>query len=75
MIVSLYFCITLISEAYRKWALEPVVVSFATTETPVWKIPFPAITICPQIKASKGKVNFTNLLLKSKNHQKLSSTE
>lgn len=36
----------------------PVIVSFAETGTPVFDVPFPAITICPEIKSRKEVFNF-----------------
>ncbi|KAF2889903.1 hypothetical protein ILUMI_16270, partial [Ignelater luminosus] len=72
---SLYFCVSSIIEAYRKWEYSPVVVSFSTSETPVWKIPFPAVTICPQVKAQRKLVNFTRLILKKRNKQFLDKEE
>ena len=29
-----------------KWRRDPVYVAFDTTSTPVWQVPFPAVTIC-----------------------------
>lgn len=57
--VSLFFCIFLIMEAYRKWQRSPVLVSFATKQTPIMQIPFPAITICPETKAKVSVYNLT----------------
>ncbi|KAF5291424.1 hypothetical protein FQR65_LT01735 [Abscondita terminalis] len=61
---SLYYCVTFIKEAYCKWERSPVIVSFATSETPIWNVPFPAVTICPRTKAIKTKFNFTEMALK-----------
>lgn len=36
-----------------------MIVSFAEKSTPVWKVPFPAVTICPETKAKTSFVNFT----------------
>ena len=44
---------------YEKWQDSPVIVSFAEKSTPVWQIPFPAVTICPETKAMVKHVNFT----------------
>jgi amiloride-sensitive sodium channel len=41
-----------------------VIVTFATRETPLYKIPFPAITICPEVKSVKRLLNFKDLILK-----------
>lgn len=60
-------------ETYKKWVRSPVIVTFATKQTPIWQIPFPAVTICPETKAkssvydiSDGFYNFTE------NHEEVS---
>ena len=35
---------------YFKWKESPIILSFAEKSTPVWEIPFPAVTICPVTK-------------------------
>ncbi|KAL3273911.1 hypothetical protein HHI36_015338, partial [Cryptolaemus montrouzieri] len=57
--VSLYFCVSLIYQTWMKWELSPVLVSFARSPTPVWSIPFPAVTICPETKSKQRFFNFT----------------
>lgn len=42
-----------------KWKQNPVIVTFAETLTPVWTIPFPAVTICPETKALKTHIDIT----------------
>lgn len=49
----------MIHKIYDKWQLSPVIVSFAEKSTPVWQIPFPAVTICPETKAMQEHVDFT----------------
>ncbi|EDV99610.1 pickpocket protein 28 [Drosophila grimshawi] len=49
-VVSIYCSATLIYSAYTKWNETPVIVSFAERSTPVWNIPFPAVTICSETK-------------------------
>lgn len=49
----------MIHKIYEKWQDSPVIVSFAEKSTPVWQIPFPAVTICPETKAMMKYVNFT----------------
>lgn len=58
-IVSLVGCLILINKIYVKWQESPVIVSFAEKSTPVWEIPFPAVTICPETKVLKRHVDFT----------------
>nr|NP_001246909.1 ripped pocket, isoform B [Drosophila melanogaster]AFH06228.1 ripped pocket, isoform B [Drosophila melanogaster] len=57
-LISIYGCSTLIQSAYTKWTETPVIVSFAEKSTPVWNIPFPAVTVCSETKRvlkQKGK--------------------
>lgn len=49
----------MIVKIYEKWQFSPVIVSFAEKSTPVWQIPFPAVTICPETKALSKHINFT----------------
>ncbi|KAH8301008.1 hypothetical protein KR044_010587 [Drosophila immigrans] len=49
-VLSIYCCARLINNAYTKWDATPVIVSFAERSTPVWNIPFPAVTICSETK-------------------------
>lgn len=58
-VFSLYLCVYLIVDTYRKWETSPVIVSFAQSPTPVWGIPFPAVTICSETKSRQRKFNFT----------------
>lgn len=57
--ISFLGCCVLINKIYVKWQLSPVIVSFAEKSTPVWQIPFPAVTICPETKALKESIDFT----------------
>ncbi|EAT48435.1 AAEL000552-PA, partial [Aedes aegypti] len=38
----------LIENVYQKWNNNPVIVTFDERPLPVWALPFPAVTICPQ---------------------------
>ncbi|KAF7280748.1 pickpocket protein 28-like [Rhynchophorus ferrugineus] len=58
--VSLYICINLIIQTWIKWDTSPVLVSFARSPTPVWQVPFPAVTVCSETKARQTKYNFTD---------------
>lgn len=62
--LALYYCGTLIHNVYIKWDQSPVIVSFAEKSTPVWEIPFPAVTICPETKANMTQLNFTEVFHK-----------
>uniref|UniRef100_A0A182PN36 Pickpocket n=1 Tax=Anopheles epiroticus TaxID=199890 RepID=A0A182PN36_9DIPT len=58
-VLSIYGCGGLIRTVYDKWMRSPVVVTFAEKPTPVYDIPFPAVTICPITKVKSNVLNFT----------------
>lgn len=67
--ISFIFCIVLLSNVVSRWNADPLIVSLNDRPEPVWEIPFPAITICPETKAKTTVFNFTryyHLLMKSK---------
>lgn len=43
-----------------RWDRGPLFVGLAEKSQPIWDIPFPAITICPETKAKTAIVNFTD---------------
>lgn len=53
---------SMILDSYAKWDQTPVIISLSTKATPVWKVPFPAVTICPEVKSSSSKINLTDLV-------------
>ncbi|KAJ0174664.1 hypothetical protein K1T71_009772 [Dendrolimus kikuchii] len=59
IIISIGFCAHLIKNLWNKWDQTPVIVSFAETTTPVWQIPYPAVTVCLETKARASIYNFT----------------
>lgn len=61
-LLSVGGCGYLIWNVYKKWDDRPVIVSFAENSTPVWEIPFPAITICPETKINTTVLNFTQIV-------------
>lgn len=58
-LIGLYLSWILIWDTWEKWNESPVIVSFAEKATPIWAIPFPAVTICPETKFYTQKINFT----------------
>uniref|UniRef100_A0A336L784 CSON004091 protein n=1 Tax=Culicoides sonorensis TaxID=179676 RepID=A0A336L784_CULSO len=74
-VLSLYFCGRLIWNIYVKWHTSPVIVSFAEKSTPVWQIPFPAVTICPETKAKQTVFNFTDMYHRIKDNETLTEEE
>ncbi|XP_045477587.1 pickpocket protein 28-like [Harmonia axyridis] len=65
-------CSFCIYQIYEKWATSPVIVSLATKETPIYQIPFPAVTICPTIKFSQKCFDTGSLSTKKVKGGKLS---
>ncbi|XP_052873095.1 pickpocket protein 28-like [Anopheles cruzii] len=58
-LLSMGGCGTLIHKTFSKWEEAPIIVTFSEKTTPVWEVPFPAITICPEAKVQAKKLNFT----------------
>ncbi|XP_016929099.1 pickpocket protein 28 [Drosophila suzukii] len=59
--ISVYFAVSLIWDTYLKWQDSPVILGFDETLVPVHKIPFPTITICPEIKMERNVFDYTNV--------------
>ncbi|XP_055838659.1 pickpocket protein 28 [Episyrphus balteatus] len=55
LLISICFCTHLIYNTYIKWVETPVIVSFSEKSTPVWNIPFPAVTICSETKSIRNE--------------------
>ena len=65
IICSMAVCTYQIYSLYSNWQANPVIVNFDTKSTPIWKIPFPAVTICPQSKSNHTKFILSQLLNKT----------
>lgn len=52
----------LIYQVWHKWQESPVIVSFSETTTPVWEVPFPAVTICLQTNSRRHQFHFQTSL-------------
>lgn len=39
-----------------------MIVNLSEKATPVWKVPFPAVTICPEAKISAKELNLTQTI-------------
>ncbi|XP_055840691.1 pickpocket protein 28-like [Episyrphus balteatus] len=61
LIFSIISCGYLISIIWYKRDNEPVIVTLDGRLTPIWEIPFPTITICPEIKTYSKIINFTKI--------------
>lgn len=53
-LISLLGSSHLIQNIWKKWEESPVIVSIDDTQAPIWKIPFPAVTMCVEQKFRKG---------------------
>ncbi|XP_044256790.1 uncharacterized protein LOC123006401 [Tribolium madens] len=73
--ICLSTCIFSIFMVYKKWEQSPVIVSFANRGTPIYKIPFPAVTICPETKSNREIFNYTKTLNKKIQGGNLTETE
>ncbi|KAH8375195.1 hypothetical protein KR200_002252 [Drosophila serrata] len=60
LLLSVFTCVKLTLNIWDKWNNNPVIVSFAEKSTPVWEIPFPAVTVCPETKTRRSIFNFTD---------------
>lgn len=56
VIVSLLLALYLIYDLFTKMQDSPVIVSLGKSFTPIWDIPFPAVTICSENKILKSYV-------------------
>ncbi|KAJ3617430.1 hypothetical protein MTP99_007153 [Tenebrio molitor] len=53
----LIVCAFCISKIYDKWERNAIIINFANKGTSIFNIPFPAITICPESKFAKNKMD------------------
>uniref|UniRef100_A0A182P5E3 Pickpocket n=1 Tax=Anopheles epiroticus TaxID=199890 RepID=A0A182P5E3_9DIPT len=75
VLLSLCTCISAIVIGHQKWIEKPMIVSFSAKPIPVWKLPFPAITICPQTRMDVRLFNITEVYLRSRKNGTLSKAE
>jgi acid-sensing ion channel, other len=59
VVSSILGCGLLVLDLCRKWSYTPVVIKLSDTATPIWQIPFPAITICPDDKTDANVFNIS----------------
>lgn len=57
-----------IAQIYMKWEKSPVIIVKNTNPTMIYKIPFPAITICPENKSLLRKFNYAETYRKLMNN-------
>jgi acid-sensing ion channel, other len=61
--ISILGCGVLVLDA---WNISPIIISFTAKPTPIWRIPFPAVTICPKNFARSDRINLTDIFLRQK---------
>lgn len=59
VLFSFLICVILLSNVLSRWSDDPLIVSLTDKPEPVWEIPFPAVTICPETKTKTSIFNFT----------------
>lgn len=67
-VISITMCSLLIQRTYTKWKTRPVIVTLAEIPTPIWEVPFPAVTICPATKVRQSIFNFTEIMMQLMNN-------
>lgn len=67
--MSISGCSYQIFETFQKWQENPVIVSIDENSTPIWSVPFPAVTICPEISFKKSLFNFSNIQMFDVNNE------
>lgn len=73
--ICLAACIYFIYVVYKKWDTSPVIVTFATRGTPIFDIPFPSVTVCPESKSVQSIFNYTRVLHMKGDGKNLSESE
>ncbi|XP_059047782.1 pickpocket protein 28-like [Achroia grisella] len=66
--LSVALCFYLISNVWMKWQSSPVIVSFSEKFVPVEMVPFPSVTICPDIKNRASAYNYSEEISKYNNN-------
>ncbi|XP_031636172.1 pickpocket protein 28-like [Contarinia nasturtii] len=70
--VALWYSGSMIQKTYIEWQENPVKISTTDTRSLIETIPFPTLTICPDIKAQKHKLNIASALESLKSQSNLS---
>lgn len=72
-LISSYVYLTI--KVWDKWNETPVIVSFDDKSSPVWKIPFPAVTICSELKVERTRFNFSDIFSKFQVNEPITDLE
>lgn len=73
--LSIWFCGSLIENVWLKWCSDPVKMTMMEKPSPISSIPFPTVTICPETKTYKSKLDLTHLNEMPKEMWNLSEAE
>ncbi|XP_045774541.1 pickpocket protein 28-like [Maniola jurtina] len=68
------YCGFLIWKSYSKWMRSPSIVMLTENDQPIREIPFPAVTVCPEMKIMSTVFSFTEYMF-NKTYRNLSETE
>ena len=72
----MYFSSMVILQSYWKWKAVPIITSVDDSLTMISEIPFPAVTVCPDIKYNITEFNwFKKLQELEQNPEKISDEE
>lgn len=55
--LSLWLCSSSIRTIWVHWMENPITITFTDREIPISAIPFPTVTVCPQVKVSKENLD------------------
>lgn len=75
--LSVWLCGYSIQQIWTKWDEKPIVMTISEKEAPISTIPFPGVTICPQTKTKKEKLDLISAynLLKKKAENNLTAIQ
>lgn len=59
--LSVYLCVVSIRSILISWTENPVTVGFTERQAPISDIPYPTITLCPEIKARQKTINASDI--------------
>lgn len=61
LVTSAVTCSIYIYNLAEIWSDSVTLINVIESPRPIWDIPFPAFTICPNVKAKVAKLNFTDV--------------
>lgn len=71
LVASLWFCGLMTRKVWVQWTEDPVKLDASIDFVNFEATPFPTVTICPEIKATKDKLNVTAALNSFSNLSKI----